>query len=250
MLVGGMPQAVNEYLDTHNLSMVDDVKRGIINLYLDDFHKLDDSGRLEKLYRNIPSQLNGNFARYQPYQVLGDNNEDKLAELLKCLEDSKTALFCHRATDPNVGLSLTKDLYRFKVYTADTGLFITLAFWDKSFTENSVYERLLDNKLSANLGYVYENMVAQMLAAGGNDLFYSTFPKDEKHNYEVDFLLSRADRICPVEVKSSGYKTHTSMDMFCGRYRSRIGRSYLVYTKDLRVDGDMMCVPVYMTPFL
>lgn len=250
MLVGGMPQAVNEYINTNNLSLVDEVKRDIIKLYLDDFQKIDSSGRIEKLYKNIPAQLSGNFARYQPYQIVGDNDKDKITDLLQCLEESKTVLFCHRVSDPNVGLSLTKDLSRYKIYTADTGLFITLSFWDKTFTENVIYERLLRNRLEANLGYIFENMVAQMLATNGNELFYSTFPKDKKHNYEVDFLLSRGEKIVPIEVKSSGHKSHKSIDEFVKRYSSRIGKRYIIYTKDYKQEENYIYLPVYMTPFI
>ena len=149
-----------------------------------------------------------------------------------------------------MGMSLNKDTSRYKIFMADTGLFVTLCFWDKDYTENVIYDKLLSDKLEANLGYIYENLIAQMLASAGNELFYFTFPKDEKHNYEVDFLLSRGNKICPIEVKSSGYKTHASLDEFCKKYSSRIGNRYLLYTKDLHKDGETLLVPVYMTPLL
>ena len=132
----------------------------------------------------------------------------------------------------------------------DTGLFITLAFWDKSFTENIIYEKLLGDKLPANLGYVYENLVAQMLIAAGNELYYHTWPRDEKHYYEMDFLLSRGAKICPVEVKSSSSKTHASLDEFCSIHSSRILWRYLVYTKDFAKDRETTMIPAYMVPFL
>ncbi len=250
MLVGGMPQAVNTYLDTNNLRAVDKTKRGIIKLYLEDFKKIDSTGNAERLFKNIPAQLSNNISRYQPYPVIGQQTESKMAELLQALEESKTTLFCHNCTDPNVGMSVTKDLNRYKIFMADTGLFVTLCFWDKDYTENIIYDKLLSDKLDANLGYIYENLVAQMLAAGGNELFYFTFPKDAKHNYEIDFLLSRGNKICPIEVKSSGYKSHTSLDEFCKKYSKHIGMRFLLYTKDLRKDGETLMVPVYMTGLL
>ena len=134
-----------------------------------------------------------------------------------------STLFSYHCTDPNVGMSLNKDLGRFKIFLADTGLFVTLCFWDKVFTENVIYQQLLGDKLKANLGYVYENLVAQMLASAGNQLFYYTFPKDEKHNYEVDFLLSRGNKLVPIEVKSSSYKTHKSLDAFCEKFDQSFG---------------------------
>lgn len=133
---------------------------------------------------------------------------------------------------------------------ADTGLFVTLAFWDKAFTENIIYNQLLSDKLRANLGYVYENLVAQMLRASGNELYYYTFPTEKGNtNYEVDFLLSRGNKITPIEVKSSGYKTHKSLDAFCAKCPSRISVRILLYTKDYKKDGATICLPVYFTGF-
>ena len=250
MLVGGMPQAVDTYLKTNNLSIVDQVKRGILRLYLDDFQKIDVSGNAERLFVNIPAQLSANANRYLASTVIGEKSENKMGELLQALEESKTVIFSYHCTDPNVGMSLNKDLSRYKIYLADTGLFVSLCFLDKDYTENVIYNKLLSDKLEANLGYVFENLVAQMLASSGNGLFYYTFPKDEKHNYEVDFLLSRGNKVVPVEVKSSGYRTHRSLDVFCEKYSSRIGNRYLLYTKDYFQDGQTTCLPAYMTPFI
>jgi len=250
LLVGGMPQAVEAYIETNNFSMVDLAKRGVIRIYQDDFQKLDSTGRLETLFMNIPSQLSQTNNRFKPYAVLGDVDEDKLVEFLKDLEDSKTTLFAYHSNDPNVGMSLTKDISKFKIFCADTGLFVTLAFWDKDNTENVIYQKLLNDKLSTNLGYVYENMIAQMLATSGNKLFYYTWPKDETHNYEIDFLLSHGTKLQPIEVKSSGYNTHKSLDVFCEKYAHIVERRYLIYTKDLKTDKGTILLPVYMTPFL
>lgn len=250
MLIGGMPQAVNAYIETNNFSMVDRVKRSIIKVYQEDFQKLDESGRLETLFLEIPSQLSQTNNRYKPYSVLGDVDDDKLLELLKDLEDSKTTLFSYHSNDPNVGMPLNKNVSKFKIFCADTGLFVTLAFWDKDHTENIIYQKLLNDKLSTNLGYVYENAVAQILATSGNKLFYYTWPKDENHNYEIDFLLSRGAKLQPIEVKSSGYKAHKSLDVFCKKFSHLVDRRYLIYTKDMKKDEDTLLLPIYMTPFL
>ncbi len=157
----------------------------------------------------------------------------------------------YHANDPGVGMSLSMDVAKYKMYVADTGLFITLAFKDKDFTENIIYQKLMSDKLDANLGYVYENMVAQMLTASGNKLFYYTFPTETgKHNYEIDFLLSHGNKICPIEVKSSGYKRHASLDAFCQKFSSRVLQRYLIYTKDLQKDEQTLFLPVYLTQFL
>lgn len=250
MLVGGMPQAVNAYIETNNFSIVDHTKRGIINVYREDFRKLDDTGRLETLFMEIPSQLSRANNRYKPFSVLGDIDDAKLLEFLRDLEDSKTALFSYHSNDPNVGMSLTKDISKYKIFCADTGLFVTLAFWDKDYTENVIYQKLLNDKLNTNLGYVYENVVAQMLTAKGNRLFYYTWPKDANHNYEIDFLLSRGAKLHPIEVKSSGYKSHKSLDVFCEKFSHIVERRYLIYTKDLATNGQTILIPAYMTLFL
>ena len=250
VLVGGMPQAVETYIETNNFSMVDHVKRNIINIYRDDFQKLDPTGRLETLYMEIPSQLSQANNRYKPYSVLGDVSSGKLLEMMKDLEDSKTTLFSYHSNDPNVGMSLTKDISRYKIYCADTGLFVSLAFWDKDYTENLIYRKLLSDKLNANLGYIYENIVAQMLAAAGNKLFYYTWQKDATHRYEIDFLLSRGSKLYPIEVKSSGYSTHASLDAFCEKFSHIIDNRYLVYTKDYRKDRETTLLPVYMAEFI
>lgn len=245
-----MPQAVNAYLETNNFSMVDRAKRGIIQIYLDDFQKLDPAGRLETLFKEIPSQLSQTNSRFKPYAILGDVNEEKLLELMRNLEDSKTSLFSYHSNDLNVGMSLTKDISKFKIFCADTGLFVTLAFWDKDITENVIYQKLLNDKLSTNLGYVYENVVAQMLAASGNKLFYYTWAKDATHNYEIDFLLSRGAKLQPIEVKSSGYNSHASLDAFCEKFSHIVDKRYLIYTKDFKQDGQTLLVPVYLILFL
>lgn len=252
MVVGGMPQAVSEYLDSHNLQEVDRAKRGIIQLYEDDFYKIDPSGRISSLFDAIPAQLNSNASRYQITSAIGDNaDSEKVFQLISELRESHTINMAYHANDPGVGMSLSMDVAKYKMYVADTGLFITLAFKDKDFTENIIYQKLMSDKLDANLGYVYENMVAQMLTASGNKLFYYTFPTETgKHNYEIDFLLSRGNKICPIEVKSSGYKRHASLDAFCQKFSSRVLQRYLIYTKDLQKDEQTLFLPVYLTQFL
>lgn len=147
-------------------------------------------------------------------------------------------------------MPLSTNFEKFKMFVADTGLFVTLAFWDKSFTENIIYSKLLSDKLAANLGYVYENLAAQMLTASGKRLFYHTWKKDEKHYYEIDFLISNGTKLCPIEVKSSGYKTHVSLDNFYEKYSKIVAQRYLIYTKDLQKDGNTLLLPFYMIPFI
>ena len=250
MLVGGMPQAVDTYLKTNNMQFVDAQKREIIELYKDDFNKIDPTGRASLLFAAIPAQLSSNAGRYQVSGVIENQDAQRVAAVVADMADSMTVSLSYHVNDPNVGMPLSRNIYRYKMFVADTGLFVTLAFWDKDYTENIIYSKLLSDKLDANLGYVYENLVAQMLRTSGNELFYHTFPDDNNHNYEIDFLLSRGNKLLPIEVKSSGYKTHKSLDKFCEKFSSRIGERYLVYTKDYHKDGETIYLPVYMTGLL
>ena len=251
MLVGGMPKAVSTYIETNNMRLVDEEKRDILRLYESDFMKIDSTGKATMLFNSIPSQIEKNASRYQVSSVLENQRNSTVLELISEMESSKTVLVAYKSDDPNAGLTRTKDLENFKLFVCDTGLFTTMLFMDKDFTENIIYEKLLSDKLSVNLGYLYENVVAQILKANGNSLFYYTF-LDEKsrHNFEIDFLLARNNKVCPIEIKSSGYKTHASLDAFSKKYSSRILNKYLVYTKDLGKDKDVFSVPVYMTMFL
>ena len=251
MLVGGMPQAVNKYLQTNNLSEVDIVKRDILSLYADDFIKIDKSGKTTTIFKHIPAQLSKNISRYQITSVLPNETSMRVSDNIYELTDSMVVNTVYHTDDPNVGMALTKDISRYKLFLGDTGLFVTQIFMDKEVTDNVIYEKLLSDKLDTNLGYVYENIVAQTLRTSGYELYYHTIKKDDgKSFYEVDFLLSKGKKLMPIEVKSSGYKSHTSLDKFCEKYSERIGNKYLIYTKDYCKDGDLICLPIYMAMFI
>ena len=251
MLIGGMPQAVAAYIKTNNFTAVDLVKRDIIALYEEDFGKFDDSGRAKAMYDAIPAQLSKNALRYQVGNAIPDEKVERVLNIVKDMEDSMTTNIAFHSDYPNVGLALTKNQDYFKMYTSDTGLFVTLAFKDSDTTENIIYEKLLSDKLSTNLGYVYENMIAQMLRATGKNLFYHTIPYAEgKKYYEIDFLITDKHKISPIEVKSSGYKSHKSLDEFCSKFSDRIMNRYVIYTKDYRRENGIDYIPVYMTMFL
>ena len=251
MLVGGMPQAVVAYIETNNFTEVDTVKRDIIALYEEDFGKIDSSGRAKALYDAIPAQLSRNASRYKVSTAIPDDKKDRIMSAIAEVEDSMTVNIAYHVDDPNIGLALTRNEDYFKMYASDTGLFVTLAFKDKDITENVIYEKLLNDKLSANLGYVYENMIAQMLRASGKDLYYHTIPYAEgKKYYEVDFLISDRHKIAPIEVKSSGYKSHKSLDEFSAKYSERIMNRYVIYTKDYKRENGVEYLPVYMTMFI
>lgn len=251
MLIGGMPQAVAAYLESNNLEKVDGVKRTIITLYEDDFNKIDPSGNASKMFHQIPAQLTGNANRYLTWSATNGTRLADLTETISEMQESMVVNMAYHASYPSAGMALYLDPAKYKMFAADTGLFVTLAFWDKQFTDNTIYQKLLSDKLSADLGYVYENAIAQMLKAAGHELYYYTFPTDSgRHNYEVDFLIADGDKVSPIEVKSSGYKAHASLDAFSSKYSARIKHKYLIYTKDLRKEGELTYLPAYMTPFL
>ena len=251
MLVGGMPQSVESYLKTNDFRKVDDVKRDILTLYEDDFRKIDPTGKISMLFDAIPAELMSNASRYKISSVLSGNRAANILEHISELKDSGTILVSYHANDPGVGMAQNIDLTRFKLFTADTGLFVTLAFKDKDFIDNDIYTKLLNDKLQTNLGYLYENMVAQTLASNGHKLYYYTFPNDKsKRNYEIDFLIAEKNKISPIEVKSSNYKIHHSIDEFTKKFSSRINRKILIYTKDYNHEDGLQMLPIVMSQFI
>ena len=258
MLIGGMPQAVETYLEKNNLQEVDEIKREIVDLYEEDFTKIDASGLAGDIYDAIPANLSSNASRYILSNAREGTRSERVRDLLPDILSSYTVNIAYHANNPAVGMALEKAVGKYKLFTSDVGLFVTLAFRDKNYVENIIYNKLLSDKLEANLGYVYENAVAQMLVAKGNNLFYYTMGNNSSNHlyeidfliYEIDFLISTGNKICPIEVKSGNYRCHKSLDQFCDKFRSRIGNKYLVHTKDYKWENGINYIPVYMLPFL
>jgi len=251
MAVGGMPQAVEAYVRGDNLTKIDFIKRQIIGLYEEDFKKIDPSGRMSALYHSIPAQLSSNSKKYRITTAIGKRNNTKAEELLYDLIDSRTVIPCYNSTDPRNSLSDTKDFDSYKLYLSDTGLFVTLMFIDRPETENEVYAKLLSDKLPANLGYLYENLVAQMLASADRELFYHTWEKKgSTHYYEVDFLASEGSKINAFEVKSSGTGKHESILEFAKKYSKQVRKIYLLSKKDVSQEEALLMRPFYLLPFL
>ncbi len=251
MAVGGMPQAVQAYLEKKSLREIDEVKRNIIRLYEDDFRKIDASGLSARIYKDVPSQLSQNKKRYVISSATGKKTQKRDLERLYDVIDSQTVLVSYNITKPDISLSSTKDLDSYKLYTADTGLFVTLMFIDRPVAENILYEKLLSDKLPANLGYLYENVAAQMIVASGRELCYHTWLKDgSTHYYEMDFLIGQKQKVVPIEIKSSATTSHKSMDVFCEKYSKITSRPYIFSQKDISNDGQTLFMPIYMLPFL
>lgn len=251
MAVGGMPQAVEAYVNGKNFSEIDMVKRQIISLYEEDFKKIDASGRISALYHAIPAQLAKDARKYRITTAIGKRNNTKAEELLYELIDSKTVLPCYNSTNPRVSLTDTKDFDSYKLYLSDTGLFVTLMFIDRPVTENDIYAKLLSDKLPANLGYLYENLVAQMITASGRELYYHTWEKKgSTHYYEVDFLILEGSKINAFEVKSSGSGKHESIREFRRKFSQNISKAYLISQKEAGKEENLLLKPFYLLPFL
>ena len=251
MAVGGMPQAVEAYVNGNNFSTIDNVKRQIIYLYEEDFKKIDPSGKISALYHSIPAQLAKGQKKYRMSSVLKKRTTMKEEELLFDLFDSKTVLPCYNSTDPKVSLSSSKDFNSYKLYLSDTGLFVTLMFIDRPIIENEIYAKLLSDKLPAHLGYLYENLMAQLLASKDRELYYHTWEKENStHYYEIDFLIYEGSKISAIEVKSSGLGKHDSLCESAKKYSKHIKNCCVFSQKDYRQEKGIQFMPMYLAPFL
>ena len=246
MAIGGMPQAVERYLETNNLEKVDEVKREILALYGEDLKKIDPSGRLSDIYASVPAQLALKKKRFVITKATGKRKTGKDEERLFDLIDSGIVLPCYNVSAPSIALAQERKTEDFKLYLSDIGLFVSIIFR----SDADIYRKLLSDKLPANLGYLYENAVAQALTSVGRKLYFHSWKKEEStHSYEIDFILSSSSKIIPIEVKSSSVRNHESMIAFCDKYSSIVGRRILFSQKDLGKDGPIELKPIYMLPF-
>ena len=251
MAVGGMPQAVEAYVEGRNFTEIDEVKREIIDLYKDDFFKIDDTGLIGRMYDSVPTQLATDKRSYVISAATGKKKIDKDLERLHDLLDSKTVLSCHNVLNPSVALPQTRDDDTFKLYLADTGLFTTMIFRSSEKTDENIYTKLLSDSLPADLGYLYENAVAQIIAGADIDLYYHTWEKENSsHYYEVDFLLASKTKIVSIEVKSSGIGKHESITEFQKKYSKHVSKVILLSQKDIGNCEMLKLYPIYMLPFI
>lgn len=250
MAVGGMPQAVQAYIDQKNFNEIDNIKKDIINLYLNDLRKIDKTGRLSKIFETIPAQLVAKKNRFSFNFSIGkklDKDNERLFDLL----DSKIAYSCYCLNDIQPSLNLYADLTKYKLYVADTGLFVTMLFNSDNKEHEEIYKKLLSNKLDLNLGYLYENVAAQLIASSGTKLYYFTFRKESNtHSYEIDFLLSKKNKVIPLEIKSGRITTHASLDAFGKKYSKYVAEKYIISSKDYFKDKDVTNLPYYLLPFI
>lgn len=251
MAVGGMPQAVAAYVEGGNFTEIDEVKREIINLYKDDFFKIDGTGLIGRMYESIPTQLATDKRSYVISAATGKKKVDKDIERLYNMLDSKTVLPCYNVLNPSVTLSQTMDNQTFKLYLADTGLFTTMIFSSSGETDENIYSKLLSDSLPADLGYLYENAVAQVINAAGRPLYYHTWRKDNVTRYfEIDFIVASKTKIVPIEVKSSGLGMHKSITEFQRKYSKNTAAPILLSQKDVGQVEMLKLYPIYMLPYI
>ena len=252
MVVGGMPQAVDAFLRTNNIMASERAKKDIISLYTKDIMKLPGkSGELTgMLFRGIPALLSSRKKAFAPGTIREGARSRDFAKPIEWIVRSDIAVPCKMCTDPSVAMFLSADSSRIKLYLLDTGLLVSLAFGSDRKELEDTYKTLIAGKLSINEGMLFENAVAQQLAALGYDLMFHEFRIGGSQLYEVDFILPGTKGVIPLEVKSSSSSRHRSLDVFMEKKKDRIEKAFVIHGKDLRVDGDVVYIPIYMTMFL
>ena len=254
ILVGGMPQSVLAYIKEKNFQVSDNAKRRILNLYREDVAKFA-YGYEDKVYSvfdNIPGQLSKKEKKYKLSSLGKQARFRTYEDSFVWLNEAMIVNTCFNSTDPNIGLALNMDNTTQKCYMADTGLLVTHTFRNQKFTENELYRAILLDKLNINEGMLMENVVAQMLRHKRERLyFYSRCDNINRENHmEIDFLIGQEKKICPIEVKSGNYNSHSSLNKFKKKYSSIIGKSYILYTKDIMEKDGIIHLPVYMGELL
>ena len=254
MLVGGMPQAVCEFVRSGDLEQVDRIKRRIVNLYREDVSKFAKGyeARVFAIFDQIPSQLSKREKKFKLADLGRSARFRSYEDAFVWLDEAMVVNTCLNAEDPGGALAMSADHSRLKCYMGDTGLLVTLAFWDQAYHDNDLYRAILLDRMNVNEGMLAENVVAQMLRAAGHQLFFysRSDSRTRANTMEIDFLVPRGRKICPVEVKSGRYQRHASLDKFTVRFGKRLGQSYILYGKDVMEKDGIIHLPLYMAMFL
>ena len=254
LCVGGMPQAVEEYVKTRDYSRVDLVKRGILDLYRNDIGKFAkrNAAKVRSILNEIPGQLTKKDKKYSLTNLDKSARMRSYEDSFDWLTDAKIINPCYNATDPTVGMALSSDFATRKIYMADTGLLLSHALAMDSVTGSDLYKAIFTGEVYFNNGMIAENAVAQSLVASGRNLFfYSRYNRETHRNeIEIDFLIRKDGAISPVEVKSGNYRSHSSLDKFAMKFADRIGERIILYTKDVMERNGIIHLPIYMAMFL
>lgn len=254
ILVGGMPQAVEAYRKSKNFEDADRIKKRILTLYREDITKFAKGyeAKVLSIFDEMPSQLAKTEKKYKLASIEKGAKFRDYENAFLWLTEAMVVNECYNSTEPTVGLSMSGEHTTRKCYMADTGLLVTHSCMDDKFTDNELYRDILLDRLHVNEGMLMENIVAQEFRANGHKLlFYSRSDTDNRENHmEIDFLIRKGRKICPIEVKSGGYRKHSSLDKFMSRFRGKIGQPYILYTKDILIKENVVHLPIYMAMFL
>jgi predicted AAA+ superfamily ATPase len=253
MAVGGMPQAVESFVAGDTYAQIDFIKRNILTLYEEDLEKHDSENNENAsiVFKHLPEQLNRRNPIFKMSAIDKNARYKNYISAFNFIRESMIGNICTNVTVPDVAMELYRKSERFKLYMGDTGLLVSQII--KMQKSDKLYETLIADKLGINQGMIFENIVAQMLRAKGDDLYFHEFSTLDKESgkerkYEMDFLLVRENKICPIEVKSSSYRQHKSLNAFAEKYRLKLPEKYIVYTKDYQKIDDVTCLPIYMVP--
>lgn len=257
MVVGGMPQAVNAFVEGKTFAQIDFIKRNILSLYEEDLAKYDTENREKAsvIFKKIPEQLENKNSHFRFSLIDKNARYQNYVDAVSFIAEVMIGNECINVTKPEVALELFADRSNFKLYMGDTGLLVTQIMRNREDTEEDLYKALIFDNLGINQGMIMENIVAQMLKAAGHDLYfheYQYLPEGaiKEQKYEIDFLAVKKKKICPIEVKSSGYTSHKSFDYLGKKYQMKMQDKYIVYTKDLKYQDEIMYIPLYMTMFI
>ena len=258
MIVGGMPQAVKTYVEEMDFDKVDRIKRNILNIYRADISKYaaGHEQKVTQIFDTIPSQLQRHEKKFRIGELEKGARTRNYANAFFWLEESRVINVCYAATEPNIGLNLNRDDAKRKLYMADTGLLIAMAFSEKDIQQGQLYKKLMFDKLEINKGMLVENIVAQMLVATGNKLyFYSNSSHEKDDRMEIDFLVRKPSvtsrhNISPIEVKSSTHYTLTSLNKCINKFGEYLATPYVIHSADYMEKDGITFIPLYMTPLL
>ncbi len=259
LIIGGMPQAVDEYVNTHDFEKVDRIKRRILTLYRADIrkHAQGYEMKVEQIFDDIPSQLQKHEKKFTYSSLKKDARSRDYEDAMFWLDDAMIINNCYNSTAPNIGLKLNMDRTTLKCYMGDTGLLLSHAFDENGLMSEEIYKKILFDKLEFNKGMIIENIVAQMLVACGHKLyFYSNSSRENaSERMEIDFLITKnkissRHNISPIEVKSSKNYTLSSLNKMKNKYGEYLYTSYVIHTGDYKEENDIVYLPIYMTPLL
>lgn len=259
MVVGGMPQAVLKYIETKDFRKVEAVKRQILTLYRNDIHKYADNAetKVMAVFDEIPGQLQKHEKKFRLSAISSSARMRDYDDAFFWLNDARIVNCCYNTTEPSLGLRLNESRTTLKCYMADTGLLVSHAFNDKGTVPVEVYQKLILGKLDINEGMLMENVVAQMLAAAGHKLFFysKSSNEDAEERMEIDFLIRKSKvtnrhNISPIEVKSGKRFSLISLEKCIRKYAEYLSTPYVLYDGDLKVENDIVYLPLYMTPVM